>query len=120
MPKASIIYDRFHFMQFVNTALDEVRRMETNSNKLLKWSRYLWLKNTDNFKEKDLIKLNELKMENKILSEAYQMKENVKEFFEKDTLASAELFLKLWCDWVMESGIEAMKKVVKTIKSHWF
>lgn len=120
MPKASIIYDRFHFMQFINTALDEVRRSESNSNKLLKWSRYLWLKNNDNLKEKDLIKLDELKRENKVLSEAYQMKENVKEFFEKDTLASAELFLKLWCDWVMNSDIEPMKKVVKTIKSHWF
>jgi len=58
MPKASIIYDKFHFMQFVNTVLDEVRKSETNSNKLLKWSRYLCLKNTDDLKEKELIKLN--------------------------------------------------------------
>ena len=43
MPKANIIYDRFHLMQFVWKALDEVRRQEVNSNKLLKWNRYLWL-----------------------------------------------------------------------------
>jgi transposase len=48
------------------------------------------------------------------------MKENIKEFFNKNDIASAELFLKLWCDWVMSSDIEAMKKVVRTIKSHWF
>tara|TARA_B110000977_G_C10851907_1_gene406150 strand:+ start:438 stop:620 length:183 start_codon:yes stop_codon:yes gene_type:complete len=47
------------------------------------------------------------------------MKENIKEFFEKDTKQSAELFLQLWCDWVLSSKIEAMKKVVKTIQAHW-
>jgi hypothetical protein len=47
------------------------------------------------------------------------MKENIKEFFEKETKEQAELFLKLWCDWVMSSKIMPMQKVVKTIKSHW-
>ena len=53
------------------------------------------------------------------MAEAYQMKENIKEFFEKETKEEAELFLDLWCQWVMSSWIEPMKKVVKTIKSHW-
>jgi hypothetical protein len=39
-------------MQFLNKALDEVRRTECKSNKLLKKSRYLWLKNPDNLKDK--------------------------------------------------------------------
>lgn len=119
MPKASIVYDKYHFMQFLNNAVDEVRRLETKSDKLLKWSKYLWLKNPKNLNEKKRLKLDELKAENKTLAEAYQMKENIKEFFEKETIQQAELFLKLWCDWVNESSIEPMKKVVKTIKSHW-
>jgi len=119
LPNASIVYDRYHFMQFLSIALDEVRRTETKSNKLLKWSRYLWLKNPDNLKEDNLLKLEELKRDNLILAEAYQMKENIKDFFEKETKQQAELFLKLWCDWVMNSKIEPMKKVVKTIKLHW-
>ncbi|MDQ7022115.1 MAG: transposase [Candidatus Gracilibacteria bacterium] len=44
MPKASIVYDRFHFMQFLNKGVDEVRRQETKTNILLKNSRFLWLK----------------------------------------------------------------------------
>jgi len=119
MPNASIVYDRYHFMQFLSNALDEVRRKEAKSNKLLKWSRYLWLKNPNNLKEENLLKLEELKRNNSILAEAYQMKENIKEFFEKDSKKSAELFLKLWCDWVMNSKIVPMQKVVKTIKTHW-
>jgi len=119
MPKASIVYDRFHFMQFLNKWVDEVRRQETKSNKLLKNSKYLWLKSPSNLKEKSKLKLEELKKENLVLAEAYQMKENIKEFFEKETKEEAELFLDLWCQWVMNSWIEPMKKVVKTIKSHW-
>ena len=119
MPKASIVYDRFHFMQFLNKWVDEVRRQETKSNKLLKNNKYLWLKSPSNLKEKSKLKLEELKKENLVLAEAYQMKENIKEFFEKETKEEAELFLDLWCQWVMNSWIEPMKKVVKTIKSHW-
>ena len=119
MPNASIVYDKFHFMQFLGNALDEVRRTEVKSNKLLKWSRYLWLKNPDDLKEKSILKLEELKRNNSALAEAYQMKENIKEFFEKETVESAELFLQLWCEWVMASKIEPMKKVVNTIKAHW-
>ena len=120
MPNASIVYDRFHFMQFLDKWVDEVRRIEVKSNKLLKNSRYLWLKNPDDLKESSKIKLEELKRENIILAESYQMKENIKEFFEKETVEEAELFLNLWCDWVMSSWIEPMKKIVKTIKTHWF
>ena len=119
MPKAAIVYDRFHFMQFLWKWVDEVRRQETKSNELLKWSRYLWLKNPNNLKESSKLKLEELKKENLILAEAYQIKENVKEFFEKETKEEAELFLKLWCDWVMSTWIEPMMKVVKTVKAHW-
>lgn len=119
MPNASIIYDRFHFMQFLWKALDEVRRKETVGNKILKWSRYLWLKNPENLKEEKLQQLEELKKENVLLAEAYQMKENIKDFFEKETKDQAELFLKLWCEWVMGSNVEPMKKVVKTIKRNW-
>lgn len=119
LPNASIIYDRYHFMQFITNALDEVRKKEAKSNKLLKWSRYLWLKNPENLKDEKLIELEELKRNNLVLAEAYQMKENIKEFFEKETKEQAELFLKLWCDWVMSSKIVPMQKIVKTIKSHW-
>lgn len=119
MPKAVLIYDKFHFMQFICKALDEIRKVEAKNNKLLKWSRYLWLYNKDKLKDEELIKLEELKSNNKVLSEAYQMKENIKEFFEKEDIKEAEEFLETWCRWVMESKIEPMKKVVKTIKAHW-
>jgi transposase len=119
LPNAAIIYDVFHFIQFVNKALDRIRRQEAVQDKILKWSRYLWLRNSDKLTKKQNIKLEELKTKNEVLFEWYRMKENIKEFFCKQTKEEAEYFLHLWCEWVDSSWIHEMKKVVKTIKSHW-
>ena len=118
-PKASIVYDRFHLMKFVNNAVNETRIIETKDNAFLKGSKYLWLENSKTLTDKKKARLEELKATNKHLAEAYQMKENFKEFFEKNTREEAEIFLRDWCEWVMNSKIEPMKKVVTTIKFHW-
>ena len=118
-PKASIVYDRFHLMKFVNNAVNETRIIETKDNAFLKGSKYLWLENSKTLTDKKKARLEELKKTNKHLAEAYQMKENFKEFFEKNTREEAEIFLKDWCEWVMNSKIEPMKKVVTTIKFNW-
>jgi transposase len=118
-PQAAIIYDRFHFMQFVGKAVNETRMLELKNNTSLKGSKYLWLQNPDTLSEEKRTQLETLKTHNKHLAEAYQMKENIKEFFEKTTRSQAELFLHCWCEWVTHSAIEPMKKVVKTIQTHW-
>lgn len=117
-PNASIIYDRFHLIQMANNALDKIRRSEAKANKILKKSRYLWLKKPKNLSEEKKQRLELLKMENKVLSEAYQMKENLTLFYEKNTIEEAEIYLKDWCDWVKNSTIFHMQSVAKTIKRH--
>lgn len=118
-PNGAITHDRFHLMQICGRALDEVRRAETKGNAVLKKSKYLWLKNPKNLSEEKLQRLDLLKKENKVLSEAYQMKENLALFFEQNTIEEAEQYLKDWCEWVMSSSIHAMHSVAKTIKIHW-
>ncbi len=44
LPWAEVTFDRFHVIQLVNTAVDEVRRQEAKSTPSLKRTRYLWLK----------------------------------------------------------------------------
>jgi transposase len=44
-PDAQITFDKFHVTKMVNDAVDEVRREEQKSNKALKKTRWLWLKN---------------------------------------------------------------------------
>ncbi|MCL1911841.1 MAG: ISL3 family transposase, partial [Leptospirales bacterium] len=52
LPQASITFDKFHVIQALNKAQDEVRRMEQKKNPLLTSSRYIWLKNPENLTEK--------------------------------------------------------------------
>src|SRR5690606_20098436 len=44
-PHAAHVFDKFHVMKLLNTALDEVRRQEQKNRPELKKSRYVWLKN---------------------------------------------------------------------------
>lgn len=118
-PQTPITHDRFHLMQICNKALNEVRKAETKGNAVLKKSKHLWLQNSKNLTEKKRQQLELLKKENQVLSQAYQMKENLSLFYEQSNLKEAEDYLRTWCDWVMESSIHAMHSVVKTIKLHW-
>lgn len=118
-PKAEITYDRFHVMQIVNKALNSVRIQEAKGNAILKKSKFLFLSNSKNLSEEKKQRLDYLKMENKVLAEAYQMKENLILFFEQKTPKAAETYLQDWCDWVESCSITPMIEVVKTIKKHW-
>jgi transposase len=44
-PKTLLLFDRYPITALLNKAVDEVRRFGQNSNKALKKSMYLWLKN---------------------------------------------------------------------------
>ena len=56
-PLAEITFDKFHIMKIVNHALDQVRRGESKTQSSLKKTRYIWLKNLNNLKEKQHEKL---------------------------------------------------------------
>ena len=52
LPEAAITFDKFHILKIINKGVDNVRRSEMVDNPLLKGTRYIFLKNTDNLTEK--------------------------------------------------------------------
>jgi transposase len=51
-PEARLVFDFFHVVQLLTTAVDAVRRRESaRFPQLLRGTRYLWLKNEDNLSE---------------------------------------------------------------------
>lgn len=56
LPNAEIVHDKFHLIQYLNEAIDKVRRGEVKTQKELKNSRYVLLKNEENLTEKQRIK----------------------------------------------------------------
>ena len=62
--EANITFDKFHIIQALNKAQDEVRRTERKLNPLLADSRYIWLKNPENLTAKQKGLLETLRYEN--------------------------------------------------------
>lgn len=125
LPQARIVYDRFHVIQLLTGAIDEVRREEMREAptdeelRSIKGSRYSLLKNAFNLKTSDLETLASLQKNNKRLYRAYLMKEAFQQIYQADTAISADAEFDRWRDWVMRSNIEPLKKFCRTVASHW-
>lgn len=117
---AQLTFDKFHIMQVINNAVDEVRRQEQNKRPELKKSRYLWLRNQNNLKASQRDRLAELSLPSMNLktARAYRIRLAFQEFFEQPP-ALAEAFLKKWYFWATHSRLEPMKEAAYTIKRHW-
>ncbi len=118
------VLDRFHIMQKMNKAIDEVRAGEARQMKadgyeeVLKHSRWCLLKRLANLTDKQTVKLSELLKYNLRSVRAYLLKEDFQRFWEYVSPGWAGKFLDQWCTRTMRSKIEPMKKVARTLRNH--
>ena len=121
LPNASITFDRFHLMQFITKAVDQVRKEEVKENPLLKKTKYLWLKNLCNLTERENQKLNELRRPKYKLKtlRATQIKEAFQDLYLAETKSEFTQGLKRWYSWARRSRLEPIKKAALSIKKHW-
>jgi transposase len=117
-PEAHITFDRFHVMKLMGDALDAVRREEAKTRPELKRSRYWWLKNPENLKAEQRERLKGLKTQNLDTARVYQMKLTLQDFYEQPNPRAAGTFLDDWCEMALESGLEPVKKVARTLREH--
>jgi len=120
LPKAAITFDKFHVIQALNKAQDEVRRMEQKNNPLLKSSRYVWLKNPENLTENQKKQLETLRFENLKTAKVYQMKLTFQDIYRNISEPQvAEVAIKKWLSWAVRSRLDPIKKFAKMVKSHF-
>jgi len=118
------VLDRFHIMQSMNAAIDDVRRSEARRMKeegyepLLKHSRWCLLKRPENLSERQAAKLAELLKYNLQSVRSYLMREDFQQFWEYVSPGWAARFLDQWCTRAMRSKIEPMKKIARSLRSH--
>ena len=117
---AQLTFDKFHVMQIINHAVDEVRRQEQKERPELRKSRYIWLKNQQNLTAKQRNRFEELSLAklNLKTARAYRMRLAFQELFSQPP-AVAESFLKKWFFWATHSRLQPMKEAAYTIKNHW-
>ena len=121
LPEAEIVFDKFHISQKLNEAVDKVRRREVKTNPLLIKSRYVFLKNQENFTQKERLKYEEISLSKLNLQtfRAMQIREAFQQIYASLTTLDFESLLKKWYFWATHSRIGEIIKVAKTIKSHW-
>jgi transposase len=118
------VLDRFHIMQRMNEALDEVRRGEARRLKedgyepVLKHSRWCLLKRRENLTSQQTVKLGELLRYNLQSVRSYLLREDFQRFWEYLSPAWAGRFLDQWCTRTMRSRIEPMQDVARTLRNH--
>jgi transposase len=118
------VLDRFHIMQKMNKAIDEVRAGEARQMKedgyepVLKHSRWCLLKRPENLTEKQTVKLSELLQYNLRSVRAHLLREDFQRFWEYVGPAWAGKFLDQWCTRTMRSRLDPMKKVARTLRNH--
>jgi transposase len=118
IPQADIVHDKFHTSKYLNKAVDDVRKQEVENEELLKNTKYIFLKNSDDWTDLQRFKFNEINKINLVTSQAWHIKENFKGIYEQ---GSKELCLKYFKQWYIdtfESGIKKMIKVADTMLNH--
>jgi len=118
-PQVLNIIDRFHVMKKFNEAMDTIRReeyrMNYQSQKYLKNSRWLFLKREENLTEKQFLKLKDLLKRDLKSIKAYLLKKDFLRFWDYKYKKSAEKFLKKWCTRTNRTKLVPMKKVSKML-----
>lgn len=125
MPNATVVADRFHVMNIINGELDKKRKSEyreaqklTNETEKeriiegLKKSKYVLIKNEDNLKEEQKLKLEEVKTVSPQLSIMHQLKEEFRAIYE--TTENWYDGMSRITDWLAKAG-EYFSESQKTI-----
>ncbi len=119
LPNASIVHDKFHLIKYLNEAIDKVRRREVKTNDELLNSRYALLKNVENLTDKLHAKFKAIKNANYEVAKAWQIRENFKDIFQKETeKTNAFILFNQWILLSVKQNIKEMTKVVKTFNNH--
>ena len=97
---AMIVYDKFHLVRHLLSAIDTVRRQEAQElldQTLLKKTKYIILKNQEYLTEKQNLRLTELLAWNLKSVRAYLLKESLRELWVCRSRQAAQRCLRQWC-----------------------
>ena len=124
LPKAKVVFDRFHIIKLMNEKLDDLRRdlvreAEGPLKLVIKGTRYLLLTRKDNLKADQLPKLEQALEINKPLSLAWYLKEELSLLWQQPSYRAMEHFLRQWCARAMDTGVQQLAQMAKTLLTHW-
>ena len=118
-----IVFDRYHVVQHMNQAVDQVRRAESKAlwqegDATLKGTRYLWLYGQENVPEHRAEQLASLQALTLKTGRAWAIEEMLRDLWNCGSRKAAQTFHARWHAWAVRSRLPAVFKVAKMVKSH--
>jgi transposase len=118
-----IVFDKFHVLQHVSDAVDQVRKQESKQlaaagDTTLKGTKYAWLRNPANFSRKAWREFAALRTSSLKSARAWAMKESLRRLWRYTYVGAARTFFNWWYWWATHSRLEPMIKVARMLKRH--
>lgn len=123
-PNARIVFDKFHVLQHLSSALDEIRRQEykrvnEKERKYIKGQRYTLLSHKANLDIEGRRSLKLLLKANKRLHKAYLLKEAFGQLWDYLYPASARKFFENWKTQLRWQSLKPFEEFAAMIEKHW-
>ena len=127
LPKAAVVFDRFHVVKLFNDKLTKLRRQlhhqlpDDEQRQALKGSRWLLLKNPDNLDSNrdEQQRLGKALALNEPLAKAYYLKEDLRRFWDQPDQAAGIAFLLDWIERAQASDVRMLERFAQTLIDHW-
>ena len=124
IPKAAILYDKFHVMRHLSEALDKVRkseyaRLSGKERQFIKGQRYNLLSHRANLNMTGKQALDTLLSANKRLNTAYLLKESFGQLWDYKSEAWARKFFENWKSSLKRRRLKPYEQFAKLVERHW-
>lgn len=124
LPKAKVVFDRFHIIKLMNEKLDDLRRAlvreaEGPLKMVIKGTRFLLLSRVNHLNEEQLPRLEQALELNAPLCQGWYLKEELSLLWEQSSYKAMERFLRQWCDRAVATGVKQLAQMAKTLLTHW-
>ena len=123
LPQADIVFDRFHVVQLLLNAIDELRRQEVGklsgaARRELKHTRFALLRNPKHRTPRDLAAIERVEATNSRLTRGYQRRVDFEDLWECRDAVEAREFLQRWTRSALLSRLEPLRRVARTLREH--
>ena len=120
---AVLVFDKFHIVSHLMTAVDQVRRDEIREKGpaqqvLMHKTRFIWLKNPWNLTERQHRRLSELQRLNLKINRAYLLKETFAHFWDYRRAGWAKRYLTHWFWWATHSRLPPLRDFAWMLRRH--
>lgn len=125
-PQAEVVFDLFHVVAlYGRKVMDRIRVDQANTLKadkparqVIKQSRWLLLRNKDNLKDEQRVRLQEILDANQSLATVYVLKDALKEVWYAPTVWEGGCRWRAWLRYAKESGLEPLQRFARNLKRY--